>query len=72
MFLIEVTHLQQQQVGDIGGTLDLPARQSVAACDARSKFDCSLKLGNAADADAGDELLQLDGAERDAVVEHYL
>jgi hypothetical protein len=63
MFLIQVTHLQHQQVGDISRTLDLPAGQSIAACDARSKFDCSLKLGGAADADAGDELLQLDRAE---------
>ena len=63
MFLIQVAHLQQQQIGDIGRTLDLPARQSIAARDARPQFDRGFELGGPAGADASDELLQLGRAE---------
>ena len=58
-----MTHLQEEQIEDVGETPDLPAYHPVAACDPHPKLDCGLDLGDTAGADAGGALLQLDGAE---------
>ena len=65
VLLIEMAHFQQQEIGDIVRTLDVPALGLITLHNTPPQFDRGLKLRGPADADAGHQLLQLGRAERE-------
>ena len=63
MLLVEVTHIEHQEIGNIGGALDLPATHEIALDHTLAKLNRGFQLGSPAYTDTGNQPLQFGSAD---------